>query len=101
VARWDASVQHLGLSGAPMDRPARLFLCARCRCQVLLCSHCDRGQRYCTPACSRQAREAAQRAHNGPPPSATSTPAVAAWLTRHARDAGAAAVLPTGVAQIV
>ena len=42
-----------------MDRPARLFLCARCRTQVLLCSHCDRGQRYCTPACSRQAREAA------------------------------------------
>jgi len=62
VARWDASVQHLGLSRVPMDRPARLFLCARCRTQVLLCSHCDRGQRYCTPACSRQAREAAQRA---------------------------------------
>ena len=60
--RWDASVQHFGLSGVCMDRPARLFLCARCRTQVLLCSHCDRGQRYCTPACSRQAREAAQRA---------------------------------------
>jgi hypothetical protein len=61
VARWDASVQHLGLSGVCMDRPARLFLCARCRDQVLLCSHCDRGQRYCGPACSRQARDAAQR----------------------------------------
>jgi len=61
VARWDASVQHFGLPGVRMDRPARLFLCARCRTQVVLCSHCDRGQRYCTAACSRQARDAAQR----------------------------------------
>lgn len=61
MARWDASVQHFGLPGVRMDRPARLFLCARCRTQVLLCSHCDRGQRYCTAACSRQARDAAQR----------------------------------------
>ena len=45
-----------------MTRSARLFLCARCRNQVLLCSHCDRGQRYCSSACSRQARAAAQRA---------------------------------------
>ena len=52
---------HLGLSGVRMDRPVRLFLCARCRNQVLLCSHCDRGQRYCGSACSRQARGAAQR----------------------------------------
>jgi hypothetical protein len=44
-----------------MDRPARLFICARCRVQVVLCSRCDRGQRYCTPSCSRQARHAAQR----------------------------------------
>lgn len=61
MARWDASVQHFGLPGVRMDRPARLFLCARCRTQVLLCSHCDRGQRYCSAACSRQARDAAQR----------------------------------------
>ena len=25
---------------------ARLFLCARCRRQVLICSRCDRGQRF-------------------------------------------------------
>ena len=29
-----------------MDCTARHFLCARCRDQVLLCSHCDRGQQY-------------------------------------------------------
>jgi hypothetical protein len=44
------------------DLCARLFLCARCRAQVLLCSHCDRGQRYCGPACSSAARRANQRA---------------------------------------
>ena len=49
-----------------MDRSARLFLCARCRDQVLLCSHCDRGQQYCSRACSsvsrcERRREAAQR----------------------------------------
>lgn len=49
-----------------MDRTARLFLCARCRDQVLLCSHCDRGQQYCSRACSvlsrrERRRESAQR----------------------------------------
>lgn len=52
-----------------MERSARLFLCARCRDQVLLCSHCDRGQQYCSRACSRlsrreQRRQAAQRYQN-------------------------------------
>ena len=44
-----------------MDLPARLFLCARCRAQVLLCSHCDRGQRYCSRECSGPARRASLR----------------------------------------
>ena len=49
-----------------MDRAARLFLCARCRDQVLLCSNCDRGQQYCSRACSgvsrrERRREAAKR----------------------------------------
>jgi hypothetical protein len=39
-----------------MDRPARLFLCARCRDQVFLCSHCDRGQVYCSRTCSSVSR---------------------------------------------
>ena len=42
--------------------PPRLFLCARCRSTVSICSHCDRGQRYCSADCSRQARTCAQRA---------------------------------------
>ncbi|WPL10374.1 hypothetical protein Thiosp_03859 [Thiorhodovibrio litoralis] len=41
---------------------ARLFLCARCRQQVVLCSRCDRGNRYCGPTCAQRARHDAQRA---------------------------------------
>ena len=44
-----------------VDRPARLFLCAGCRVQVVLCSRCDRGNRYCGRACWRLVRNAARR----------------------------------------
>lgn len=39
-----------------MVYPPRLFNCARCACQVVICSHCDRGQIYCAGACAQQAR---------------------------------------------
>lgn len=45
-----------------VDHPARLFVCARCREQVLLCSRCDSGQRYCGRTCSRAARLESRRA---------------------------------------
>ena len=41
--------------------PARLFLCLRCRVQVLICSHCDRGHMYCAAGCAREARRRSQR----------------------------------------
>ena len=41
---------------------ARLFLCARCRRQVLICSRCDRGQQYCGAGCSDLARRESMRA---------------------------------------
>jgi hypothetical protein len=44
-----------------MDSSARLFLCARCGVQVLLCRRCDRGNRYCGLACRREARAEARR----------------------------------------
>jgi hypothetical protein len=44
-----------------MDQPARLYVCARCRVQVILCSRCDRGNRYCGRQCRHQAREQARR----------------------------------------
>ena len=39
----------------------RLFLCACCDSQVLVCSHCDRGQHYCAGECSIKTRQARQR----------------------------------------
>lgn len=61
MARWGESVQHFGCAGVCMDRPARLYLCARCRVQVILCSRCDRGNRYCGRQCRYQAGEQARR----------------------------------------
>lgn len=39
----------------------RLFLCARCQAQVLVCSQCDRGQRYCNSGCADITRLSRQR----------------------------------------
>ena len=62
MARWDDSVQHYRLSRLVLlDRSARLFLCVGCRTQVVLCSHCDRGNRYCSRACWRQVHDVARR----------------------------------------
>ena len=44
-----------------MNEAGRLFLCARCRVQVVLCSRCDRGNLYCGPTCSRAVRQASMR----------------------------------------
>ena len=41
---------------------ARLFVCLRCRAQVLVCSHCDRGQIYCAGTCAQEARQHARQA---------------------------------------
>ena len=45
-----------------MENTARLFNCARCRCQVVICSRCDRGNIYCGRGCSYSARRESQRA---------------------------------------
>ena len=39
-----------------MEATCRLFLCARCRKQVLICRRCDRGQIYCADGCAKFAR---------------------------------------------
>lgn len=43
------------------NKPARRFLCARCRAPVLVCSHCDRGQIYCATGCAAAARLQSQQ----------------------------------------
>ncbi len=45
----------------PAEGSARLFVCGRCRVQVLICSCCDRGQIYCAGGCAQEARHRAQR----------------------------------------
>jgi len=44
-----------------MEAMGRLFLCARCRVQVLICSACDHGQVYCAGGCSQLSRRASVR----------------------------------------
>lgn len=46
----------------PMESTGRRYLCAACRAAVLICSHCDRGQRYCADGCAQRARAASLRA---------------------------------------
>jgi hypothetical protein len=43
------------------DGICRLFLCSRCRVQVLVCRRCDRGQIYCFGACAQEARRERRR----------------------------------------
>ena len=38
------------------EASCRMFLCVRCRSQVLVCRRCDRGQIYCAGTCAQQAR---------------------------------------------
>jgi hypothetical protein len=45
-----------------MQSSARLFNCARCRRQVVICSHCDRGNLYCGQGCAQAARRRSVRA---------------------------------------
>ena len=44
-----------------MNPSARLFHCARCHCQVILCRRCDRGHVYCAKGCAYHARRDALR----------------------------------------
>ena len=39
-----------------MEPSGRYYLCARCRTVALICSHCDRGQRYCAGDCAQLTR---------------------------------------------
>ena len=39
----------------------RQYFCRRCRSRVLICSHCDRGHRYCTRDCATLSRRDAQQ----------------------------------------
>ena len=48
-------------SGCPPNLSCRLFLCGRCRRQVIICRQCDLGQVYCGPDCALEIRRRNQR----------------------------------------
>ena len=48
-------------TGQPLR--GRVFTCARCQVEVLVCIGCDRGRRYCGRECSAQARRQALQAN--------------------------------------
>lgn len=43
-----------------MKPSARLYHCARCHCQVVICRHCDTGNVYCQ-SCAKPARKESLR----------------------------------------
>lgn len=45
-----------------MENTARLYHCARCHRQVVICRHCDRGNIYCAQGCAEAARKEGLRA---------------------------------------
>ena len=45
----------------PMKDCARLYHCARCRCQVVICQRCDRGNIYCAQDCASLTRAESRR----------------------------------------
>jgi hypothetical protein len=45
-----------------MEHSARIFNCARCHRQVIICSCCDRGNIYCSSECSLVSRQESVRA---------------------------------------
>jgi hypothetical protein len=49
--------RQFGEAGDAEPPSGRLFLCAGCRRQVIVCSCCDRGQVYCTGGCAKAARQ--------------------------------------------
>jgi len=49
------------ISGCGENLRPRLFLCGRCRQQVLICRRCDRGQVYCGHDCALEVRRSRQR----------------------------------------
>ncbi len=39
-----------------MQDTGRFYFCQRCSTQVIICSRCDHGQRYCASTCAQDAR---------------------------------------------
>jgi hypothetical protein len=60
-ANGDVRLRFVCDEGQTEPASGRLFLCAKCREQVVVCSRCDRGQIYCSGDCSGVARRQSLR----------------------------------------
>jgi len=68
--RW-ALRPVLGGGSRAIEDSHRMFNCARCHRLVVICRHCDRGQRYCSAGCAQvqrrhSVREAGRRYQRTP-----------------------------------
>ena len=45
----------------PMQTSTRKYQCLRCHALVIICHHCDHGQRYCANGCSEKARAVSKK----------------------------------------
>ena len=55
------SAQRICVATCADGVSCRMFLCGRCRAQVLVCRSCDRGQIYCIKICAQKVRADRQR----------------------------------------
>ena len=53
---WHTLFLNPALIGLLPMKTARLFNCCRCHTQVIICSSCDHGHRYCANSCRQEAR---------------------------------------------
>ena len=61
VALEPVEIQPSSALPMPMLPSVRHYTCARCRRQVFICRHCDRGNHYCAGACAVEARRESLR----------------------------------------
>ncbi len=57
----DAQAEQRLHRAACLNSSPRMFVCARCRCQAVVCRSCDRGRIYCGRHCATEARREQQR----------------------------------------
>jgi hypothetical protein len=62
IARRAGLFKLFGHRATVVDESARLYNCARCHCQVVICRRCDRGNIYCPECAPVAARESRGRA---------------------------------------
>jgi hypothetical protein len=61
LSRWPEEAIDRKNTGSQEGADGRQFSCGTCRTLVVICSQCDRGNRYCGAGCAQVARRQSQR----------------------------------------